>query len=138
MHWSDDATLDLLENLVARPARVPAILTWRSEDPDVPAGKVEWLRRVQRSPQVTVLVLQPLDRAASAEQLEMICGEVAPAVVDRVHARSRGLPLFTEQLATSDGEDLPPCWRTCSSRVSGSSTRIVGGSREPWGSPDAD
>ena len=108
LHWSDDATLDLLENLVARPPRVPTILTWRSEDPDVPATKVEWLRRVQRSQQVTVLALQPLDRAASAQQLEMICGEVAPAVVDRVHARSGGLPLFTEQLATTDGEDLPP------------------------------
>ena len=108
LHWSDDATLDLLENLVARPPRVPTILTWRSEDPDVPATKVEWLRRVQRSQQVTVLALQPLDRAASAQQLEMICGEVAPAMVDRVHARSGGLPLFTEQLATTDGEDLPP------------------------------
>lgn len=108
LHWSDDATLDLLENLVARPPLVPAIVTWRSEDPDVPAHKVEWLRRVQRSPHVTVLALEPLDRAASAEQLEMICGEVSPAAVDRIHARSQGLPLFTEQLATSDGVDLPP------------------------------
>jgi hypothetical protein len=110
LHWADAATFDLLEHMAARGSTVPLLATWRAADPETPAGARDWLTRVRRLPGVAVLELGPLTRDETADQLaRLMTGPVEPATVDRVHARSLGHPLFTEQLAadTSGSEDLP-------------------------------
>lgn len=110
LHWADAATFDLLEHMAARGASVPLLATWRSADPETPTEAVQWLARVRRMPDVGVLELGPLTRDETADQLaRLVTGPVDPATVDRVHARSLGHPLFTEQLAadTSESGDLP-------------------------------
>lgn len=100
LHWADSATLDLLEHLVARGATIPVLGTWRLEDPAIPAAVLDWLTRVRRLGNVEVLELSPLSREETGEQLAMLSSEPPdPEVVDRVYRRTRGQPLFTDQLA---------------------------------------
>ncbi|HQR26432.1 MAG TPA: AAA family ATPase [Nocardioides sp.] len=100
LHWADSATLDLLEHLVARGTRIPVLGTWRLEDPAIPAAVLDWLTRVRRLGNVDVLELPALTLEETREQLALLWSEpVDPDVVDRVHGRSRGQPLFIEQLA---------------------------------------
>ena len=42
MHWSDPATLDFVEHLVARGLPVPVLGTWRSDDPETPDANDEF------------------------------------------------------------------------------------------------
>jgi tetratricopeptide (TPR) repeat protein len=108
-HWADPTTLDLLLHLSTRPSTVPIVCTWRSEDPDVPADHVAWLAQVRRGPEVTTLEVGPLGRAETAEQLRLVNGaEPDDALVDLVHTRSQGIPLYTAHLATrSTPDELP-------------------------------
>ncbi|KRE95372.1 hypothetical protein ASG76_06870 [Nocardioides sp. Soil774] len=102
VHWADTATFDLLEHMAARGSTVPLLATWRSADPETPPEASEWLARVRRHPGVDVLELAPLGRDETGEQLALLMGgHVDADVVDRVHARSSGHPLFTEHLAAA-------------------------------------
>ena len=103
LHWADTATLDLFEHLLARGTTVPFVGTWRSEDPATPTGTSEWLTRVRRLPTVTEVTLGPLTSEETAEQLVMLGAPATANDVDRIFGRSRGLPLFTEQLAAHAG-----------------------------------
>ena len=106
LHWGDPATLDLLEHLLTRGAPVPFVGTWRSEDPATTEATVDWHRRVSRLPDVPQLFLGPLDRDGTAEQLALLGGGTGSA--DRIHRRSEGQPLFTEQLAAQpEGAPMP-------------------------------
>ncbi|KQV63277.1 hypothetical protein ASC64_16830 [Nocardioides sp. Root122] len=110
LHWSDAATFDLLEHLATRGLRAPVLGTWRTVDPDTGPEALAWLLRVRRLAGVQVLELAPLTRDETADQLaQLLPWPVEPAIVDRVHGRSRGHPLFTEHLAadTSTGDNLP-------------------------------
>ena len=108
LHWADSATLDLLEHLLARGIGVPILGTWRLDDPSTPAATREWWARVQRLPTVRTLTLGPLSRDETAEQLELLAaGKVGPDLVERIHHRSAGQPLFTEQLAAQADDDQP-------------------------------
>jgi tetratricopeptide (TPR) repeat protein len=99
LHWADTATLDLFEHLLARGPTIALVGTWRSEDPATPRGTTEWLTRVRRLPTVVELNLSPLTSDETNEQLVMLGAPVTADDVDRIFRRSRGLPLFTEQLA---------------------------------------
>lgn len=57
-----------------------------------------------RQPSVETLRLQPLSRDETAEQLRLL-GTDDPAAIEQIHARSQGLPLFTEHLARQTGRD---------------------------------
>jgi hypothetical protein len=107
LHWSDPATLDLLEHLVGRSTSVALVGTWRSGDPATPGSTQEWFERVRRLRETTVLALGALSRDETAHQLALLGADAAQ--VDVIHARSRGQPLFTEQLAAhlDDGTGLP-------------------------------
>jgi tetratricopeptide (TPR) repeat protein len=109
LHWADATTLDLLEHLLARRVGVPVVGTWRLEDPTTPTATSEWCVRLRRLPTVHTLVLGPLTRAQTAEQLELLAAaRVDPALASRIHRRSEGQPLFTEQLwAQDDDQPLP-------------------------------
>ena len=106
LHWGDSATLDLVEHLVAHDGLPPLEATWRLDDPGVSDDHAAWWLRMRRSPAVAVLELGPLSWEESAEQLRLLAGaDVAEEVVDRIYLRSRGQPLFTEQLAAQPGSD---------------------------------
>jgi tetratricopeptide (TPR) repeat protein len=108
LHWADAATLDLVEHLLTRQVAIPVLGTWRSDDPATPERTVQWWRRVQRLRTCTTLPLHPLSRQETAEQLGLLGGWTDPTHVDRIHDRSQGQPLFTEQLAAQgEGEPMP-------------------------------
>ena len=105
LHWADGATLDLLEHLLGRGAPVAVVGTWRSGDESTPQESEDWLGRVRMRADTTMLALGPLTREETAQQLALV-RDVTPDQVARIHARSLGQPLFTEQLAaTLDDED---------------------------------
>lgn len=100
LHWVDSATLDVLEHLLTRGTTVPVLGTWRLDDPATGPAQLEWYTRVRRVPNVEVLELAPLTRDETREQLSLLLsGPPDPDLVDRVHRRARGHPLFTDQLA---------------------------------------
>jgi tetratricopeptide (TPR) repeat protein len=102
--WADSVTLDLVETMVARGVDLPLVATWRSDDPDTSAEHESWRARVARS--ADVVTLGPLSVEDTATQLELLTGHAPSAEeTDRVFRRSRGHPLYTEQLATVTGED---------------------------------
>ena len=106
LHWGDPATLDLLEHLLATGPAVPLLGTWRTDDPATPEATLDWFLRVARLPDVDALPLGPLTEDETAEQLDLLGAGTAAA--DRIHRRSRGQPLFTEQLAhRPDDAGLP-------------------------------
>lgn len=108
--WADRSTLDLLAHLTSASSPVPLVATWRTGDPDVPQDHVDWLDRVRWTTGVTTVDLEALTLEESVEQLRLLTGSAPdPAVAERIHARSQGLPLYTAQLAAKPGDvDLPP------------------------------
>jgi tetratricopeptide (TPR) repeat protein len=108
LHWADSTTLDLLEHLLTAGTGLPLVGTWRQDDPTVPVPVLDWLVRVRRLSGVDELVLRPLTRDGTAEQLALLTGEDPdPASVDRIYRRTAGQPLFTEQLVAQAGDDQP-------------------------------
>ncbi|MBD3926157.1 AAA family ATPase [Nocardioides cavernae] len=107
VHWADAATLDVLELLGTH--RCPLVVTVRTEDPDVGEAFADWLTRARRLPGAVGLALGPLTLAETTQQLALLAGDdLAPGEVARIHARSLGQPLFTEQLALHpDDQPLP-------------------------------
>ncbi|WP_268112892.1 ATP-binding protein [Nocardioides pini] len=100
LHWADSATLDLLEHLLARGTDVPVLGTWRLDDPATTPASRDWFTRVSRLPSVGVLELSPLTRDETQEQLSLLLpGPPDNDLVDRVHRRAQGHPLFIDQLA---------------------------------------
>ena len=101
-HWADRSTLDLLAHLAIAPPQVPLVLTWRSADPDVSSDHTEWLSRVRWTSGVPAVDLGPLMLEETAQQLRLLRGSSVDAdVVERVQARSQGIPLYTAQLASA-------------------------------------
>ncbi len=108
LHWADTSTLDLLEHLTAGHICFPILGTWRTDDPTIPEYRTEWLLRVRRLSSTAVVTLGVLDPEETAEQLRLLFGTMPdPTAAARIHARTHGQPLFTEQLAAHEGEDLP-------------------------------
>jgi tetratricopeptide (TPR) repeat protein len=109
LHWADAATLDLVEHLVdVGTSGPPLVGTYRVEDATTPAPVAEWRLRVQRNASVTALDLGPLTPDGTEHQIRLLTGtSVPPELASRIHARSRGHPLFTEQLVSTGGGDLP-------------------------------
>jgi len=100
LHWADSTTLDLLEHMVTRDPGVAVVGTWRLDDPATGSETDQWFTRVRRLSSVALLELAPLDRPETAGQLEILLHRPAdPDMLDRIYRRSRGQPLFTEQLA---------------------------------------
>lgn len=140
LHWADTATLDLLEHTIERGRDLCLLATWRTEDDAVALSATEWFSRVRRLSQVTQLDLHCLDRDETAEQLELLGGRVTADQVDRIHTRSQGQPLFTEQLSAhlDDDQAMPRLLLDLLDRrlagVSGTSwavTRVLGVAARP-------
>jgi tetratricopeptide (TPR) repeat protein len=108
LHWADAATLDLLSHLIGRRVAVPVLGTWRTDDPAIPEHAVRWWTQAQHLPRSSTLSLRPLSGDETAEQLTLLGTGADPELVKRIHRRSQGQPLFTEQLARQpDGQPMP-------------------------------
>jgi tetratricopeptide (TPR) repeat protein len=129
LHWADPATLEMLEHLLGRSVPVAMVGAWRTEDDTTPRSSRDWFTRVQHLRNGTVLELGPLTHEETAEQLRLLAaprrevtGFTDPrshedgsstrtptynSMVDQIYGRSRGLPLFTEQLALQPDGPLP-------------------------------
>lgn len=109
LHWADTATLDLLEHMIAGDPGVPLVGTWRLDDPDTTAAHEEWHHRIDRSASANSVDLTALSRDETADLLHLLTGRgLDTAYVDRIHRRSLGQPLFTEQLASQDPDEPLP------------------------------
>jgi len=111
LHWADSATLDLLDHLLTaapRPA-VPIVGTYRTEDPTTSESTSAWFVRVRQLVGVATVELGPLSRDETREQIELLVPSRPDIdVVDRIHRRAQGNPLFTEQLAAQpEGQPIP-------------------------------
>lgn len=99
LHWSDTATVDLVELLARRPerARLLLIATYRPDDVIVSQHPLEAVRlELQARGRCQELSLELLDEAAIADYLrERFAGHVFPSELARViHRRTEGNPLF--------------------------------------------
>ncbi|KRF36765.1 ATP-binding protein [Nocardioides sp. Soil805] len=113
LHWADTATLAMLEHLVNGGSGPPLLGTFRLDDATARTDATEWFARIRRVPGVTTVELEPLTLSETTLQVELLGISLPPDEVGRLHARSRGQPLFTEQLLAADetGEDLPALLR---------------------------
>ena len=99
VQWADQDTLDTLLYLAAGPAARPlAILaTIRSPHPEATGSVDRWIAELRRMPRVELLELEPLDRAATAEQVSTLLGwPPDESLVDDVFDKTRGHPYLTE------------------------------------------
>jgi len=104
LHWSDEATLDLLRFLAGIAERSPLLLVgaYRSDA----IGRTHPIRRLRsdlrRAGRLHEVAVEPLDLAGTGLLLERVLGDpVAAGVVAAVHDRTEGLPFFVEELAAA-------------------------------------
>ena len=105
VHWADPSSLELLDRIVEQLSDLPVLLIAAFRPEFAPP----WVGRAN----ATLITLSRLGRR-DAEQMatEVMIGHVLPPVLlDRIVARSDGVPLFIEELAKSvmeSGTDNPP------------------------------
>ena len=103
LDWADQSTLDVLMYLIAGPAerRLAVITTVRSDAVRDGHPLQRWLDDVRRLPGVDQLTLDPLDRVATAAQIENILG--APpqqSLVQDVYTHTLGNAYLTQLAVT--------------------------------------
>lgn len=105
LHWGDPSSRAFLERQVFGGRGVPVVATLRapaSEEAD------EWLLRVRREATL-VLNLPPLSEKETREQLRLLTDRrLSHGDMERIHRLGQGVPLFTEELATTRTEDVLP------------------------------
>ncbi|HEY4754400.1 MAG TPA: LuxR C-terminal-related transcriptional regulator, partial [Candidatus Limnocylindrales bacterium] len=103
---ADPATRDLISFLLHnfRDDRVLLILTFRTEHVARGHPLLGWIAELGRHPRVTSLTLGPLSPAETSMQVEAILGgKSSDGLASRIHERSGGNPLFTEELVAAAG-----------------------------------
>jgi predicted ATPase len=92
IHWADPTTLDLLDPLVAMIEQMSMLLVVTAR----PEMQPIWADR----PEVTVQVLNGLSRRQAVRMIREVSGDrmLPEEVIDRITARSDGIPLFIEEL----------------------------------------
>lgn len=109
VHWADRGTLDVLEHLASNDPGLPIIATTRPDgDPEVSAVNGAWSARLRHAGTVCTLELAPLTLADTARQLELLGAPADREAVRRIYLRTRGQPLFTEQLVSYGDQDGLP------------------------------
>jgi DNA-binding CsgD family transcriptional regulator len=117
VHWADSSTrafLTFLSRTLCR-ERLLVVATYRSDELHRRHPMRPLLGELARDPFARVVELPALTREELAEQLEDILGAPPePVLLERLHVRSEGNPLFTEELLAAglDGRGpLPPTLR---------------------------
>jgi DNA-binding CsgD family transcriptional regulator len=102
LHWSDDATLEMLAALAEPIADMPLLLIagYRSDG----LARDHTLRRLRhelrRGGHLNELVLKPFELGETAQLLEEMLGSApAPSLVRAIQDRTQGIPFFVEELA---------------------------------------
>ncbi|WP_457323331.1 helix-turn-helix transcriptional regulator [Roseateles sp. P5_E11] len=106
LHWADRATRDLLAYLARnlQGTRLLLVASYRTEALAGAHPLRGGLAELARIEGVTPLALPRLSRTDVALHLSAMLGhEPAPDVVNAVHTRGGGVPLFTEALVTPEG-----------------------------------
>jgi len=104
VHWSDDASLDLILHLARsiRPLRTALVLTFRSDE--VGARLARLLADLDRARSASEISLRPLDQSDVAAMLDAIFGpdsEFDSAFIAKLHALTEGNPFFVEEVLKS-------------------------------------
>lgn len=133
VHWADRSTRDLIGFLSRALGDEPVllILTTRTDATGEVQGNLAFLAELEREDDVERIEVHPFDRDEIAEQTADLLDEPpAPALVDRLLARSDGNPFYVEELILARGTDataLPPVLRdVLAARVAG----LSAGARE--------
>jgi len=104
LHWSDDASIELLAALAAPLRAMPALVigTYRS-DGLAREHRLRWLRNeLRRAGQLDELALEPLDREQTAALLTAVLPEPpSAALVRAIYDRTLGSPFFVEELVAA-------------------------------------
>lgn len=111
LHWSDDATLELLGAVAPRLADSHLLLVGAYRTDELPQSHPLRLLRndLRRSRSLDEVELEPLSERDAGELIELLLGEPAsPALIASLQARSGGNPFFIEEmtLALADGGRL--------------------------------
>ncbi len=117
LHWADRSTRGFLTFLARTlcTERIAVVATYRSDELHRRHPLRPLLAELERDPATRRLALEPFTHEELGEQLAEILGSPADAgLVERVHVRSEGNPLFTEEILAAglDGRgSLPPTLR---------------------------
>jgi DNA-binding CsgD family transcriptional regulator/tetratricopeptide (TPR) repeat protein len=115
LHWSDNGSIELLDYLARNIDDHPVLLaaTYRPDEIDRRPALRRVLTELRRLPSVTTVDLAGLSRDEIAALLADTTGEQQPwPVVDAIHRRSEGNPLFAEELVlVRETGGLPPALR---------------------------
>jgi DNA-binding CsgD family transcriptional regulator/tetratricopeptide (TPR) repeat protein len=112
LHWADNGTVELLDYVVRNidDSAVLVAATYRPDEVDRRPALRRVFTELRRHPAVTTLELAGLSRDEMGALLASVTGEQqAWPVVDAIHRRSEGNPLFAEELVrVRDADGLPP------------------------------
>jgi DNA-binding SARP family transcriptional activator len=108
LHWADRATLELLQVVLGRLSHAGVLVVAATRPPELEPDSLigPAMAGLHRAVRATTRVrMEPLDRAAVAELIELTTG-IAPTdeVAGRVRDRAGGNPLFVTELARLAGE----------------------------------
>jgi ATP/maltotriose-dependent transcriptional regulator MalT len=106
LHWSDQATRDLLVFLARnlRRGRVMLVGTFRTDDLQRGDPLLVRLAEMGRGTNVERIELRPLDVEEQRAQLDAILGRRIPRrLAERIHERAQGNPFYAEELLASEG-----------------------------------
>lgn len=100
LHWSDDATLGLLDALARHrtPARLLALVTCRDGGQGDDTGAHDLTRSLAFRELCRILPLEPLDARAVRDCLEMLVAPPQPGLAELLARRGGGNPLFMRGL----------------------------------------
>jgi predicted ATPase/DNA-binding CsgD family transcriptional regulator len=104
LQWADAATLELISELAPTLAGVSLLIVGAYRSDELP--REHPLRRMRnelrRTRALEEVSLEPLDQSGTAELLEAALGDTpSKPLVQAVHGRSQGLPVFVEELAAA-------------------------------------
>lgn len=107
LHWSDEATFDLLQFLVTNLPQATLVATYRSDEPGLP----DWLRTGLRTLDGLATAhhrIGPLDDAEATAIVTAVRPDVDALTVAEVVRRGSGNPLYVQELAAAGVDGLPP------------------------------
>lgn len=101
LHWADESSLLLLQQLAPQLGRLPVLVvaTYRNVELDTARPLASTLRHLVRARLVERIALGRLPAANVAEMLEALSGRRPPAaLVGAIHAETEGNPFFVEEV----------------------------------------
>jgi DNA-binding NarL/FixJ family response regulator len=104
LHWSDEASLELLMHLIRRPAATPLalLLTYRGDERGLALAR--FLAEIDRERVATEIALRPLAPSETGQLLRAILDLPRPAgavFVRSLHGLTGGNPFFVEEVLRS-------------------------------------